>query len=208
MSVGSAVLHCISSFSYSSSYKVKILVTLSKDKTVFFLHIKRWVSIRHAWHYSRKLGLSTANCSAVTKGSRYWQIHSPRHTAPDPGSYSQIDQLLLYDNLSVLLSAFGLCMYWKTWEIRDKLLMCETSDFMYLTPQRNVSTPCCNNCCSYKTDVKQHLFVTPCINWTLIWVYPLTQTHCPPHMTKRLRQKELTCDTEHLLQQLGSPNKT
>lgn len=102
----------------------------------------------------------------------------------------------------------GLCVYPKTWETTDKLLMCGTSDSTYLTPQCNASTPCSNNCCSYKTDVIQPLFVTPCINWTLIWVYPLTQTHCSPHMTKCLRQRELTSDIEHLLQQLGSPSKT
>lgn len=79
------------------------------------------------------------------------------------------------------------------------------SDFMYSVLWCNVSVHYNDDCSSYRRNVTEHLYIIQCINRTWIWIYWFIGLL---YTIKFLRQKDLTCGMEHLLQKLGSPSKT
>lgn len=122
----------------------------------------------------------------------------------DPRSYAQV---IHYDYLHGLPSAFGLYTHSRTWKMMDKLLMGKNYLWLYVFYSLwcNVSTHYNDDCSSYRRNVTQHLYIIQCINRTWIWIYRFIGLL---YTIKFLNQKDLTCGMEHLLQKLGSPSKT
>lgn len=138
------VIHHITYFSYCSHYKMKhFSYCVSKNKMVFFLRIKCWVPRQ-----------DISICHA------YLKVLLTSNSLP-----------LVWLSSCFTVRICSICVSKNTRDDRQTANVRFTSDFVYSTPRHNVSTLCNNNCSSYKTDVRQHLYITQCMNRILIWVY-------------------------------------